>query len=363
MTTSDGQIVDKKKNVLNLPHYAPSGRALEVLVRGRILSEKETPQNLIERVIFTLFSVEHVFGTDAAESKKLAEKFAEYMTEGYAILGTPTLTNAGRYEENALSSCAMIPVDLRVLDTTAENQILSYYRQNMGAGFEFSKYHDPVALLTWINKLAARESATGKYDRYIGNMGLLSVLHPTIKDFIEAKRHKGMRHFNISVNVTEEFMRRVEDEGAFTLADGKAVYASDLLQMMAENAWLSGDPGLIFLDRMNKDNPLESMSKYTYVTTPPCAEIGLAEGETCHFGYVNLRNFIQKRGNTVGIDYEKLRDVIQLLTRVLDNAIEYSLFRYPAPINTHISQMTRSMALGVCGLADVFLAYKFPYDF
>src|SRR5437016_2004465 len=102
----------KKSNAFHLPSYAPSKRALEVLIRGAITSEEETPQDLLERVIITIFSVENKFGTQAGEIKTMAEVLAEYMVENYAMLGTPTLTNAGRHDI-ALSSCVIIPVDLR----------------------------------------------------------------------------------------------------------------------------------------------------------------------------------------------------------------------------------------------------------
>ena len=132
----------------------------------------------------------------------MAEEFAEYMVEGYVMLGTPTLTNAGRYN-TALSSCVIIPGDFHERTQETEERICSYYRQNMGSGFELQSYNDPVAMLTWINELSARETLTGNYNRYIGNIGILPISHPYIKEFIEIKRHKDMKHFNISIDVTE----------------------------------------------------------------------------------------------------------------------------------------------------------------
>lgn len=346
-------------SAFSLPAYAPARNAIEVLIHGAILSDEEQPQHLLERTISTLFSVEEEFGTPTDRIQKMARTFAEYMVEGYVLPGTPALTNAGRHNM-ALSSCAIIPVDLQDLNKEAADHVCSYYRQNMGSGFQFTNYENPVAILGWLNDLSARETATGTYERYIGNMGLLHIAHPRIQEFIEAKRLRNMRHFNISIDVTEDFMKRVAQGVSFALSDGTETNATELLRQMAKNAWHNGDPGLIFLERMNRDNALESMSRY--VSTPPCAEMGMAEGETSQFGYLNLHRFLRKTGKTIVIDYEKLQSVTELLTRVLDNAIEYSLPRYPALINAKIARVKRKMGIGVCGLADMLIALKLPYD-
>ncbi len=291
--------------------------------------------------------------------KQLKYELATYMVDGYCMLGTPILTNAGRYE-SALSSCAIIPTDLRTAGKMNEEQIRSYYRQNMGSGFNLTSSPHPILLLHWLNNFSSKEAATGDYDRYIGNMGLLHISHPLIQEFIRSKRQNNLSHFNISIDVTEQFMDKAKKEEKFFLSDGTSVNAGDLLRQMAENAWYNGDPGLIFLDRMNRDNPIAQLS--AYVGTPPCAEMGLAEGETCHFGYLNLHRFVQGYGTSATIDYNKLRTVTQLLTRVLDNAVEYSIPRYPTKISADIARMKRRIGIGVCGLADMLLALDLPYD-
>jgi ribonucleoside-diphosphate reductase alpha chain len=347
-------------NVDELPLYNPSGKAWEVMVEGAILSPDELPQDLLKRVIDTLFSVELSFHVAPKRIEQLKYEFAEYLVNGFCMPGTPVLTNAGRYE-TALSSCAIVPVDLRAPgDMQAEQRICSYYRQNMGSGFNFTASPQPVALLRWLDNLSAQEAATGNYDRYIGNMGLLHISHPEIEEFIRCKRGKSMDHFNISVDVTEQFMDSVKQKAYFPLSDGTAIRASDLFRQIAENAWYNGDPGLIFLERMNRDNPVAQLSEY--VGTPPCAETGLAEGETCHFGSLNLSKFVHGHGRDAAIDYEKLQSVTQLLTRVLDDAVEYSISRYPTKVSADIAQMKRRIGIGVCGLADMLLAFDLPYD-
>jgi ribonucleoside-diphosphate reductase alpha chain len=359
MLDCDGVTALTPQGVADLPSYVPSEKAWGVLARGGILSPKETPQDLLRRVVDTIFSVEPQFGTPLETIEQLQQEFATYMVDGYCMLGTPILTNAGRYN-TALSSCAIVPIDLQEPHIDTEEVMRSYYRQNMGSGFDLTCSTKPVSLLHWIDDFSARETATGIYDRYIGNMGLLHISHPAVLEFIWAKRQSTMDYFNISVNVTEEFMHKAKSGEAFSLSNGTPVNAGDLLQQMAENAWHNGDPGLVFLDRMNRDNPVFKMAQY--VSTPPCAEMGLEEGETCHFGCLNLCRFVRGAGASATIDYVKLKRVTHLLTRVLDNAIEYSIPRYPTRVSADIAEMKRRIGIGVCGLADVLLAYDFPYD-
>ncbi len=146
----------------------------------------------------------------------------------------------------------------------------------------------------------------------------------------------------------------------FLLSNGMSVNADDSSAEIAENAWYNGDPGLVLPGKMKRDNPVAQLGKY--VRTPPCAEMGLTEGETCHFGYLNLRRFVQGYGASATIDYDKLRSVTRLLTRVLDNAIEYSIPRYPTKISANVARMKRRIGIGVCGLADMLLAFDLPYD-
>lgn len=353
--------MSRKDGLFDLPQYRPSKRARDVLLVGRIASPGKAPQDLLERVATSLFPLEEKFGTAPKKIKMMAEEFAGYMVEGLVIPGTPALTNIGRYE-SALSSCVVIPVKLDSRDNFVEKTIISYYKQNMGSGFDLTGYKNPVELLLWINKLSARETATGQYDRYIGNIATLHISHPRIKEFIDAKQiNPEIIHFNISVDVTEDFFKTVEDDKPYVLLDGTRVSSSGLLRRMAENAWDNGDPGLIFLERMNKDNPISQLNPY--VSTAPCSEMGLAQGETCQFGYLNIGKFVKlKKNGAVSVDYHKLDLVTQLLTRVLDNAVEYSFPHYPTEKSAQVAQLNRKIGIGVCGLADLLIAHTLPYD-
>lgn len=345
----------KKGDESKYPVFSPNERITTMLKKQRIIDEDETPHQMMVRVIETIFSVED--GTiDKNKLEKMKLQLADYIVNGLAILGTPTLTNAGRNKESALSSCVVIPTDLRNKEE-ATKTIKLYYKQNMGSGFDFTPYSNPLAMLKWINNLSAEETATGLYDRYIGNMGSLHISHPQIEEFIDAKKEDGViKHFNISVDINDEFMSTVKKKGKFRLSNGKVIDARDLFHKIAENAWKTGDPGVLFLDRMNADNPVSYVGRY--VSTPPCGEMGLTEGETCQFGYVNLAKFTE---NGV-IDLEKLSEVTKLMVRCLDNAIEYSIKRYPTSVSTQIALKKRKVGIGVCGLADALIQSNIAYD-
>lgn len=340
-----------------MAEYQPSERAQAVLVKGRILAPNETPQDMFKRVTDSLFSVEEGFGTSPKRTARLKDAFAELFAGRYFSPGTPTLTNAGRtdHANYALSSCVVIPVDLRDREVATET-ITSYYKQNMGSGFDFTPYADPVGMLVWLNDLSARETATGQYERYIGNMGNLDVAHPKIREFIAAKKERRLIHFNISVAVNESFMEAALEGRKHRLADGTAIDAGTLLAEMSDSAWFNGDPGIIYLDRMNRDNPVEMLSAYT--STPPCSEMGLALGETCQFGYVNLARF----AGPLGVDYKKLGEATTVMTRVLDNAIQVSSSAFPNPESLRLANLKRKIGIGVCGLADMLITSDLSYD-
>lgn len=336
--------------------YKPSENALRVLINGNILARGESPQEMFERVVNTLFSVEETFGTAKKETEKAKEDFARYMAAKMYTPGTPTLTNAGRpgYEHAALSSCAIIPVDLRKKQFS-KNLIKAYYRQNMGSGFDLTPYGNPVDLLLWLNSLAAKETETGKYDRYIGNMANLHVSHPDIRKFILLKRSHSLPHFNCSVVVDNEFMEAALHDGSYRQLNGRSISARGLLMEISESAWKIGDPSIINLERMNRDNPVSDIAPY--ISAPPCAEMGLSVGETCQFVYINISKFCTPKA----IDYGLLDKVVRIVTRALDNAVEYGATRYPDKESTRIAKLKRKIGIAVSGIADTLLYFDIPY--
>lgn len=346
-----------QNKVLSFPLF--SQRAISVMRSGRILGKKESPEELFERVVSTISQIETVWGISPKEIDKFSERFANLWKQRVFTLGTPTLTNAGRidHKQSALSSCVVIPVDLNNKNS-AQDTILSYYRQNMGSGFDFTPYENPIELLVWLNSLSAKATATGQYDRYIGNMGNLHVSHPKVHDFIRAKQQHRIPHFNISIDVNDEYMKSVLDETEYILQDGTSIDAKKLFWSIAECAWINGDPGIISLERMNRDNPVSDLAPYT--STPPCSEMGLSPGETCQFGYINVASIIKENGL---VDWELLRHATETLTRALDNAIEVSLTKFPDSESTKLAKLKRKIGIGICGVAEEVDLSIFPKDF
>jgi len=342
--------------IMRLIKYKPSKYAKKVLVAGKILAPNESPQQMFDRVVKTLFNVESVFNTPTNDTKKAKERFAYYVSEKYFTPGTPTLTNAGRpgYENSALSSCAIIPADLRK-KTSAAKLIKAYYRQNMGSGFDLTPYKNPTELLLWLNDMAVKETKSEEYDRYIGNMANLHVSHPSICRFIALKKHHRLPHFNCSVVVDDAFMTAVMKDQLYQLSDGKKVRARDLLSKISESAWTIGDPSIINLERMNKDNPIKDILPYT--SAPPCAEMGLSVGETCQFIYINISKFCTPHG----INFNLLKDVVNIVVRALDNAVEYGITRYPSKVSSSVARLKRKIGIAVSGIADTLLYYDLPY--
>lgn len=343
-------------------HFAPSERALGILREGRMLSEDETPQHMIERVVSSLVEVEKKFGTSKQEMNVLAEDFGALLDDKYCVMSTPVTTNAGRYFEKPLSACTVPALDL-VNDNIDKIRkvIFETHQEGMGTGFSLDDLDDPVETLKKLNRIAVESALSGKEDRPVGNMATLSVYHSKILEFIDAKLSaddmKEDWKFNISVDCDTNFFEQLEADSDITLYDGTQVRAREIFDAISYAANTCADPGLIFLDRMEEDNPTPGVGHYT--STAPCAEVGLTQGESCQFGYINLARFLQKSGE---IDLEKLRHSTHILTRMLDNALEISIDNYLEEANIRVMSQKRKIGIGICGLADLFIQAGIFYD-
>jgi ribonucleoside-diphosphate reductase alpha chain len=329
------------------PAYSPDARA--VLQGGGILAEGETPDDMITRVLDALVGVELAFGTSPWDIETFKEEAAEILRGRLATLGTPILTNAGR-EPAALSACISIsPVE-------SPRIIEAHYRQCMGGGYDLDEVEDPVATVRKLNAQAAELTARGGLRRPIANMASLPIDHPRVLEFATLKAARDdIRHFNLSVAVTPKFMRAREDGTAFTLRDGTRVDAGSMWATFAECAWRGGEPGLIFPDRFDADNPTPSLGAYG--TTAPCGEVGLALGEACIFGYLNHPAFL----TAGGVDFALLPRTTATMVRLLDDAVEVSLPVYPTERSRTIMGAKRKIGIGVCGYADLLVRLGLPY--
>ncbi len=344
--------------------YKPTPLAEEVLRSGKIIASDETPQQMMERVVSTLFGVESKFNTDSKETQQLSHEFGRYLDAGYCIMSTPVLTNAGRYKNKPLSACTVPPIDLRKSMTAIKKDVDLLHQDGMGTGFNLDDCNDPVKILKALNKIAVDGAASGKEDRPVGNIAVLSINHPKIEEFIEVKNHVNETgedwKFNISINVDDAFMKALSDETDYTLRNGKKVSARTLWKKIAQSIYLCADPGILFLDRINQGNPTPAVGSYRAVA--PCGEVGLAAGESCQFGYINVSKFfVKKSGSHYEIDFDALKKVTHLMVRVLDNAIEISIERYAFSEQKEIMQAKRKIGVGICGLADLLLACGLSY--
>ncbi|MBO0804425.1 MAG: hypothetical protein J2P25_15285 [Nocardiopsaceae bacterium] len=253
-----------------------------------------------------------------------------------------------------LAACAVPPTDLRG-DLAAVKAIVDdYHRAGMGIGFSLDGLDDPVAILRYLNQVAVDGAASGTEDRPVGNMAVLPLSHPRAAEFIDCKSSADARgeawKFNISLQVTDAQMRAAE------AAPG---LERDLLTAAASAAWECADPGLIFTDRMDQANPTPHVGGY--ISTAPCAEVGLTTGETCQFGYLNLGR-IHAGDGSLPADLDALGQSVTVLVRALDDAVEASLPFYPHPLSGRVMTAKRKIGVGICGLADLLLEARLPYD-
>lgn len=343
-------------------NFQPSSRAEMVLRSGRVLGEDELPSDMIDRVVETIGASDRKYTGDASESTIFEYALGEAMDEGVVVMSTPVLTNAGRFSERPLAACTVPTADIRTgNEHLIKQDIQTLHEQGMGTGVNLDDLDNPVEMLQFLNKVAIESAESDKEDRPVGNMAVLSVYHPKISEFIAAKIDTSRQwKFNLSVDIDGHFMEALSYGGTITLRDGTQISSEKLFDEICQAATLSGDPGLVFLDRMNKRNPVPGLGNYR--TTAPCAEVGLLEGETCQFGYINLAKFVDGAGKDSHIDVEKLQAISYLMTRALDDTLDISREQFSSDRSRFILDKKRKIGIGICGVADALTLAELPYD-
>jgi len=336
----------------------PGQRLCSFLAKNRLAGRDETVFNVFDRSC-TFLADSGVKFYGATKKEQVRERFLHHVCTFELILGSPILTNAGRRETKSISSCSIPPVKLGSMSRQEIAKMVGdYHTRGMGTGFCLDDLSDPIEMVKYLNHIAISEVQNGLIERSVGNMGVLSIDHPLALAFIRIKKDNPQIKewkFNLSVNVTDEFLSCLTDKRPFTLKNGKRVDPALLMHEIAASAHATGDPGLIFMDRINQLNRVPQAGRYKTVVT--CGETSLFEGEVCQFSYLNLPRFLDQQK----INKEALREAIHTAVLQLDNAVEANVARMPNVQSAEIISSLRRIGIGVCGFAEVLQAMGLAY--
>ena len=355
-------------------HVVLERRYLSKDQEGNVL---EGPDGMFRRVARNLSQADLNYGATEAQRQDTEDEFYSIMRALELLPNSPTLMNAGR-ELQQLSACFVLPVD-DTLDSIFDKvrQTALIHKSGGGTGFSFSRLRPEGDVVGSTGGVAsgpvsfirAFDTATDVVKqggtRRGANMGILNVNHPDVMKFIGSKEDgQHMDNFNISVAVDADFMERVKAGQDYDLVSPRTgqvtgqLNAREVFERIANMAWLTGDPGLIFLDTINRDNPNPQLGEIE--STNPCGEQPLLPYESCNLASINLARMVRYSGGDVSMDWERLGQAVRTAVHLLDNVIDMN--DYPIPEIDEMSRKTRRIGLGVMGFSDLLVQLGVRYD-